>query len=80
MAPGCYHGGIIHRFLVSNTAKTKIYLDSSTAATDLPQRLKSTRPPQIIPITVCNAYGNGFMLFITWGLRKNLNEDPAGHP
>jgi hypothetical protein len=23
---------------------------------------------------------NGFMLFIPWGLRKNFNEDPAGHP
>jgi hypothetical protein len=23
---------------------------------------------------------NGFMLFLTWGLRKKLNESPEGHP
>jgi hypothetical protein len=59
-----HHGSIIHRFLVSDSVITKNYLDSGAATTDLPQRLKSTSNISYY-VTL-----NGFMLFITWGLRK----------
>jgi hypothetical protein len=50
IAPWSHHSGIFHRFLVSDTAITKNYLDSSAATMDLPQHLKSTRWSQMIPI------------------------------
>ncbi len=78
----CHFFVFFHRFLISDTAMKKNHYHNKldrfkcryhgfTPALEVDQTVSSNS---------CYVTLNGFMLFKSRGMRRNLNEDPAGHP